>query len=416
MLQPAESSFHKASGREAKRALLLDEAAREFNARGISGASLVRIARNMRLTRAALYYYMKDRDDLAVQCYRRTCEVLEADLSAAAREPGGLARIRSFIRRSLSPSRNDVAVLSELDHLDGRSRSAIVAAHARNVDKLREFVRDGIADGSIRACDDEIVAQMLIGTVFWIPLSVDWVEGTDETYRERAIEALLDLIENGLAKDPNLEFESPIRIERFFVPPANVFDREATAEAKIERILMTASQSFNRRGIDGTSLEDITRALGATKGAFYHYLENKSELVVRCYRRAYALYERFADAATALGRNGLERGLIGLYLNTQAQAVGLAPLIQMIGATALPPAARREITGRARKLQRRFETFGKQGLADGSWREVDFDAVSQLGAGPFEWLPKWFRAEDPRAANILAQEVTRFFIRGLRRR
>jgi AcrR family transcriptional regulator len=55
----------------AKLAALLDEAAQEFNARGLAGASIGRIARAMGLTRAAVYYYVKDREDLAVQCYRR---------------------------------------------------------------------------------------------------------------------------------------------------------------------------------------------------------------------------------------------------------------------------------------------------------------------------------------------------------
>ena len=57
--------------RAAKHALLLDVAAREFNARGIAGASIGRIAKAMGLTRAAVYYYVKDRDALAAQCYRR---------------------------------------------------------------------------------------------------------------------------------------------------------------------------------------------------------------------------------------------------------------------------------------------------------------------------------------------------------
>ena len=135
---------------------------------------------------------------------------------------------------------------------------------------------------------------------------------------------------------------------------------------------------------------------------------------MRCYRRAFTLYERFADAAAEKGRNGLESGLIGVHLNVQAHASGLSPLIQMVGASALPSAARREITRRARALQRRFEGFGKQGLADGSHRDIDFDAVAQLGAGAFQWLPKWLPPDDPRASGALSQEIVSLFIGGLR--
>ena len=134
----------------------------------------------------------------------------------------------------------------------------------------------------------------------------------------------------------------------------------------------------------------------------------------RCYRRAFTLYERFADAAAEHGKSGLERALIGIYFNTQAHASGLSPLIQMVGASALPPAVRREITHRARLLQRRFEGFGNQGLADGSFRALDFDAVAQLGAGMFQWLPKWFSREDPRAASALVEEIITLSVRGLK--
>jgi AcrR family transcriptional regulator len=401
----------------AKHLALLDAAAQEFNARGLAGASIGRIARAMGLTRAAVYYYVKDREDLAVQCYRRTCEIMAADLASARAAPGhGLDKLVAFLRIALDPARTPPAVLSELDYLDGKKHAFLVAAHARNVESLRAMVRGGIADGSIRECDDEIVAQTLIGTVTWIPISVTWVDATDPGYRARTVETLTDVIVNGEAADPDYVFEPRVSIAEFFAKSPSAFDRKGAADAKIEQLLMTASRMFNRRGIDGTSLDEITAELGATKGALYHYLENKTDLVVRCYKRSFALTERFADAAETHGRNGLERALIGLYLNTQAHASGLSPLTLMVGSSALPANARREITRRARALQRRFEAFGTEGLKQGVFRDFDFDTMAQLGAGPFEWLPKWFPADDPRAHGALAREIVTLFIKGLRAR
>jgi len=65
-------------------------------------------------------------------------------------------------------------------------------------------------------------------------------------------------------------------------------------------------------------------------------------------------------------------------------------------------------------LQRRFESFDKQGLAEGTYRDIDIGVVAQLGAGAFEWLPKWFSPNDPRASGELASEIVTLFIRGLR--
>jgi AcrR family transcriptional regulator len=245
---------------------------------------------------------------------------------------------------------------------------------------------------------------------------VDWVEGTDKGFQARTVEALADLVVNGYAADPGYVFRSPVSIESFRAAPPQAFDRRGHSEAKIEHVLLTASRLFNRRGIDGTSLDDVMAEAGATKGALYHYLKNKSDLVIRCYRRAYALYERFADSAEKYGRSGLERALMGVYLNVQAHVSDLSPLVQMVGLGVLPAPVRREITRRSRKLQRRFEAFGPEGLKDGSFRSVDFDAVAQLGAGAFEWLPKWFDADDPRKEGALASEIVALFVRGLRSR
>src|SRR4051794_15507806 len=95
-----------ASVRRSKRDAVLEEAARRLNASGVSLASLSDIAQALGLTRAALYYYVEDRDDLVFQCYRRSCEVMARDLDAAAKGAGtGLERLKAFIEHSLDAER-----------------------------------------------------------------------------------------------------------------------------------------------------------------------------------------------------------------------------------------------------------------------------------------------------------------------
>jgi len=398
---------------ESRHAAVLDEASVEFNRCGPSHTSTARIARNLGLSRTALYYYVRDIDDLVLQCYRRSCAVTAADL-AAAQSPAvdGFGKLEAFIRRALDPTRRPIAVLSEIDYLEGEARGSILTAHGANVDSLRAIVRAGIVDGSIRECDDEVIAQTVIGLLAWVPLSADWVSNTGPDFRVRTVDALIDLLAQGQASSPNRELKLPVDISGFFQPPAGAFDRSAIAAAKVEELLRTASELFNRRGIDATSLDDITRALGATKGALYHYLDNKTDLVVRCYRRAFSLYERFADAAMS-GRTGLERSLIGLHLNVQAHTSGLSPLIEMVGVRALPAAARNEITRRARALQQRFAGFGSEGQADGSIRTIDSDTLSLVGAGTFQWLPKWLPPEGSRVRGIAAMQIVELVARGI---
>jgi AcrR family transcriptional regulator len=404
-------------GRDARRDALLEAAAAEFNAHGVSRASISRIAKAKDLTRAAVYYYVEGRDDLVFQAYRRSCEVTGADLAAAEAMPGdALARLEAFVRRTLDPDRPPIAVLGDIDYLTGEARTTILAAQGANLERLRAIIRAGVAARELRACDDEVVAQALIGMIAWIPQSAEWVEGADAGFRERAVEALVDILAHGEAADPAWTFTSPIDIAAFAPAAPDPFDRAAVAEAKVERLLTIASQVFNRRGVDGASLDDVVAALGATKGVLYHYLDNKTQLVVRCQERANRLYDAFAEAADRLGPTSLEKSTIGLHLLIQAQASGLAPLIQLVGHAAFPAPARRAMRRRNRAVQQRYEAFAELSRRDGVMRPIDFNAVSQVAAGAFEWLPKWFDPADPRADSALAAEMVELFVHGLKQR
>lgn len=397
--------------------VLLDAAATEFNLYGVSGASLPRIARAVGLTRAALYYYFESREDLAHHCYRRACELTAADLAAAGRTGRtGLDRVHDFILRALDPARAPGVVPSEIARLDEARRAGIEAAHGRNVSTLMRFIREGIADGSIRACDPEVAAQAVFGMIYWAPLAEEWVEGSGEPVRRRAAQALAGLVTDGVAADPARPFECPLDVAAFAFRPKNAFDRGEAAAQKIELLTRAASRLFNRRGIDGTSLDQITQELGATKGAFYQYFADKTALVVECHRRQLELSTRIADAAARAGRNGLERGFLGLHLLVQAFAGELAPLAPLTGLEALPARARGPIRRRGQELARRYEQFNRDGIADGSFRPFDARTLATVGAGVFSWIPKWRKDGDSRSPRFIADESAALFVRGLRKR
>lgn len=404
--------------REDRLNALLDAAAAEFNLYGVAGASLSRITRSVGLTRAALYYYVNSREDLAFRCYRRACRVMADDL-AAARKAGrnGLARVRGFIERTLDPARPAGVVLTDVACLDEARRVEIEAVHGRNAAELRRFIDDGIRDGSVRACDAEVAAQSILGMLFWAPLAGEWAPGSSEDVRRHAAHSIAELVTDGVAADPDAPFDCPLDVESLAFRPGNAFDREAAAAIKTDLLTRAASRLFNRRGIDGTSLDQVTQELGATKGAFYQYFPDKDALVVECHKRAQRLFVGIADAAERLGRTGKERGLLGLHLLAQAYASSdLSPLAPLTGLEALPAKARGPILRRAGELQQRYERFSRDGVKDGSYRPFEVRTLSTTGAGVFAWIPRWRRDDDARPARAIADEMVALFARGLRSR
>jgi TetR/AcrR family transcriptional repressor of nem operon len=80
-----------------------------------------------------------------------------------------------------------------------------------------------------------------------------------------------------------------------------------------ERILATAEPMILRQGFAGTSLDELLKVTGLTKGAFFHHFRDKSDfaraLVERYARNDYAIFERLATEAEASSDDPLEQTL-----------------------------------------------------------------------------------------------------------
>jgi AcrR family transcriptional regulator len=402
-------------GRRSKRDLVLDAAARQLNARGVSQTSLAEIAADLGVSRAALYYYVEDRQDLVFQCYRRACEAMARDLDAAAKTAGsGLDRLLAFVGQALDPDRPEPAALAEVGALDAPHRQTIEGLHHGNLAQLIDLIEAGQADGSIRPCDPLVVAQAVVGVVSWIPLAPRWTGEPEADFRHRARRGALTLFGQGVATDPQGALTFPrLDITLLRAPRGNAFDRDAAAALKLEELLRAASRLFNRKGVETTSVDEIAAEVGATKGVVYHYLADKPDLVARCFRRAFALSDRILQAVELAPGTAMQRNLAGLALLVEANLSDeFCPLAPLAGVEALPSEARAEIMGRVRALEQGYPAVAREGLADGSVRDVDLTAVAQAMAGAFGWLHKWWRPELA-AVDVVIGEHLRLLAGGL---
>ena len=405
-------------GRRSKREAVLDAAARQLNARGVSQASLSEIAAGLGVSRAALYYYVEDREDLVFQCYRRACEAMARDLDAAAKHPGsGLERVLAFVELALDEARAEPAALAEAGSLSSPNRETIEGLQRGNVAQLIDLIEAGQVDGSIRACDPLIVAQAIVGVVSWIPLVPRWTGEPEAGFRARAKGGALTLVRDGVATDPeDARRYAPLDIAILRPARGNAFDRDAAAALKLEELLRAASRLFNRKGVEATSIDEIAAEVGATKGAVYHYLADKPDLVARCFRRAFNLSDRILQAVELHPGTAMQRNLAGTALLVEANLSDeFCPLAPLAGVEALPAEAREEIMARVRALEQGYPEVAREGLADGSVRDVDLTAVAQAMAGAFGWLHKWWRPELADPATVISEHV-RLLAGGLRAR
>ena len=158
--------------REAKRNAVLQAAAQLFNERGFHATSLDDIAARLSVTKPTLYYYVKNKDEILLQCVSQglqmTLEGIEASRQAGGNavdqlracmqvyadivmQPFGMCLIRVGDEEVPEPSRTELRRMkSEIDHA------------------FRRLVAQGVQEGSLAPCDPKMSAFMIAGALSWI--------------------------------------------------------------------------------------------------------------------------------------------------------------------------------------------------------------------------------------------------------
>lgn len=392
----------------ARTTIVLRAASEEFLRAGVAAADLPAIAGGVGLTRASLYNYCTGREDLARQCYLATLGTLRLHLNQASLSGTcGLDAVLSFVREVSGSGQPIAAIAAELDLLPVDARAEIEAAQTVAFDALAALIGAGIADGSIRPCDPGLAARTIWGLAFWTPLGAMWAGRTRDGMVERMAAGLPELIERGIVSDAARPRSGALAADML----DGIWD--TAPDDRREEIARSASALFNRRGVEGVSLNHVAAAMGATKGLLYHHFDSKAELVRHCFERGFAIYDRILSRA-AEAPDGLERVRRGIGLNAMAQLCALHPLSLNAFFRRLPEADSRRFTTLVDALLDRSVETARIGIAEGLLRDFDTAPIALLSAGAFLFLSRWIATGDADAAARVAAEISDLLIRGIR--
>lgn len=395
------------STRGAKRAQVLEEAAKALNARGVSQTSLADIARRVGVSRAALYYYFEDQEDLVFQCYRQSCELMAQRLQAArGLGVGAMATLEAFVGGMLHEDGAEFAALSEAAFLRPEQRSIILRLYEAILEDIAGILTTGAERGELRPCGARVVAQAIVGLVSWIPLARRW-RTSDPLSHGDLVEAIKDLLRSGVAADRRAPVTyRPFDLSPPGVPVGRIFDADTMAAARQEALMAAASWLFNLKGVDATSLEEIALRVGVTKKVIYHNVGDKETLVAECYRRSFRIYEEIAARTQAYEGSRID----AITASTHAYAESslredITPLAPLAGFEALPDNAREEIQASAARLMDAFLQLYADSQAEGAMRRLNTRAVLAIHPAVFEWLPKWFDIFEPEERAAAPREL-----------
>jgi AcrR family transcriptional regulator len=162
----------RARDRERKREAVVLTAARAFRARGYHNTSLDDIARELNVTKPTVYHYVENKEQLLFECFRTGLnQIMQGfdeirDSTGSARE-----RLAFVIGRYAEAITSDFGwcmVQAENQDLSAAMSRKVKELKSGIDQGIRELVREGIADGSIRKCDAKMTAFALAGAINWI--------------------------------------------------------------------------------------------------------------------------------------------------------------------------------------------------------------------------------------------------------
>lgn len=411
-----KTPFSRSHQHEVKLQTILSEAARLFNYQGTRATTLNDIADSIGLTKTSLYYYARNKEELVYKCYLASCDAGDEIMAEAAQNAAtGLDCLVNFVKIFLG--RGDeiaqgrqphAAMLIEVPVLADEQRKEIDARMDTHFKTLLGFFKRGIRDGSISECELVPSTQAFMAVVNW---SYVWYGRTPMEERPAAVKQLISLIKHGISARPY-----PLRDIIFPEFDAGLlagFDREEQNYLKRVAFLRAGSEFFNERGFAGTSLDDVAEKLGVTKGAFYYHIRNKEELLYQCFMRTLDLENEMVELADSAGGNGIEKIELVLRYLFNIQHGNEGPLIRYRSLPSMRQDHRIEILAKTEKISNKLGEFIRDGMQDGSIRDVDSHIIENAIAGAVDAAPGIARRMQFNDISKVSAEYFNLFFNGI---
>jgi AcrR family transcriptional regulator len=195
-----------------------------------------------------------------------------------------------------------------------------------------------------------------------------------------------------------------------------------------QEILHMAAECFMEQGFHATSIDDVARRLGATKGRIYHHYPSKIELFFDVHRAGMELLFSAVEQASQTEGDGIT--VLAAMLHAHAMAVlehhtyesVVAQGVQMHRFGATTPAQREtldELIGSRDRFETMFKKAATVARKDGTLANVDISIAVKTLLGGIQWSLIWYRPEadtGPKSRRVLAEQMVKTLVDGVRAR
>lgn len=158
---------------ELKRQAVIVEAIQAFGHNGYQNTSLDDIASRLNVTKPTLYYYFKGKDELLYECHNLAMDIGDQAIAHAESEAGsGLDKLQRLVEYYIGRLTTELAasaVLHEMAAMRLEHRKRILQRRRKFDQRMREFIQDGVDDGTIEPCNPKLAVFWFMGAINGIP-------------------------------------------------------------------------------------------------------------------------------------------------------------------------------------------------------------------------------------------------------
>jgi len=162
----------------AKRRSVILSAASAFRRRGYHNTSMVDIAKTLGLSKAALYYYVTNKEEILFESHAMTYDLMDEVFKTYRRSSlSGLDTLEAVFRDFVGLlTQSGVSLLTDVDSLKSEWRDSVLARRSKIERRVVDIVKRGQADGTLRPGDARLYVFFFMGALNWLNAWYD-VEG-----------------------------------------------------------------------------------------------------------------------------------------------------------------------------------------------------------------------------------------------
>lgn len=192
----------QAADYEARRAVIVDHAARLFAERGFLGASIADLAAACDSSKSLIYHYYASKEDILFDVmHSHVRALLDAAEEIAARQTSAGTRLRAltqaFMELYAGAAPRQRVLLNDLQHLPKERRAIVVGIQRRLIDIVQGLLGEIRPELSSRAALNRPAAMLFFGMINW---THTWLDPEGRVRPARVAELAANLFLEGIER------------------------------------------------------------------------------------------------------------------------------------------------------------------------------------------------------------------------